>query len=60
MKTLYRLVSFAGLALMLVAALLLYAGKLSESSYHTLALVGTLLWFVPVPFWMKRRLHHSE
>jgi len=60
MKTLYRLVSFAGLALMLVAALLLYAGKLSESSYRTLALVGTLLWFVPVPFWMKRRLHHSE
>jgi hypothetical protein len=60
MKTLLKLISFAGLGLMLVASILVFRGELQRYTYEVLALVGTALWFVPVPFWMKRRLHHSE
>ena len=60
MKTLYKIISFAGLVLMIVAAILVFNGASDQRTYHILALVGTVLWFVPVPFWMKRRLHHSE
>jgi hypothetical protein len=60
MKTVLKLISFAGLALMFASSILVFNGAVSASSYHLLALAGTLLWFGPVPFWMKRRLHHSE
>ena len=60
MKTLLKLISFARLALMFISAILIFAGRMAEPTYHTLAFVGTLVWFIPVPFWMKRRLHHSE
>jgi hypothetical protein len=60
MKTLFKFVSFAGLALMFTSAVLVFTDRLGASTYHTLSLVGTVMWFVPVPFWMKRRLHdHS-
>jgi hypothetical protein len=60
MKTLLKLISFAGLALMFVAAILLYNDAMPKYVYEALALVGTVLWFATVPYWMKRRLHHSE
>lgn len=60
MKTLLKLVSFAGLALMFVSAILLFNDAASKHTFQILALVGTAMWFVPVPFWMKRRLHQSE
>ncbi len=59
MKTLLKLISFTGLGLMLVSAILFNNPK-DRSIYLTLALVGTVMWFGTVPFWMKRRLHHSE
>jgi hypothetical protein len=60
MKTLLKTISFAGLGLMFVSAILLFNDAMTGPTYRVLALVGTLLWFIPVPFWMKRRLHHSE
>jgi len=57
MKTLLRLISFIGLGLMIAASILFFKEKVSESTYHTLTLVGTAAWFISVPFWMKRRLH---
>ena len=60
MKTLLKIISFAGLGLMFASAILFFNGVVAERSYHVLALAGTLLWFIPVPFWMKRRLHQSE
>ena len=60
MKTLLKLVSFVGLALMLAAAILVFNGAMPRKTYLIVALVGTVLWFATVPFWMKRRLHHSE
>ncbi len=60
MKTLLKLISFAGLALMFVSAVLIFRDDVQRSTYEVLALVGTAMWFIPVPWWMKRRLHHSE
>ncbi len=60
MKTLLKTISFAGLGLMFASAILLFNDTMSRSTYLFLALVGTVMWFATVPFWMKRRLHHSE
>ncbi len=60
MKKLLKVISFAGLALMFVSAVLVFNGAMPKAAYELLALVGTALWFATVPFWMKRRLHHSE
>jgi hypothetical protein len=60
MKTLLKVISFTGLGLMFLAAILVFNDAMSNPSYQILALLGTVMWFIPVPFWMKRRLHHSE
>ncbi len=60
MKTLLKVISFAGLTLMFVSAVLAFNGAIPKATYEALALVGTAMWFATVPFWMKRRLHHSE
>ena len=60
MKTLLKIISFIGLGLMFVSAILLFNEAVARSTYEILALAGTVLWFIPVPFWMKRRLHQSE
>jgi EamA domain-containing membrane protein RarD len=60
MKTLLKIISFAGLGLMFASAILVFNDKMTKDTYLDLALVGTGMWFATVPFWMKRRLHHSE
>jgi hypothetical protein len=60
MKKLLKAVSFIGLGLMFVSALLVFNDRMTTDTYRVLILAGTALWFGPVPFWMKRRLHHSE
>jgi len=60
MKTLYKTISFAGLGLMIVTSIMIFNGQLTKETYHACALAGTMVWFATVPFWMKRRLHHSE
>jgi hypothetical protein len=60
MKTPLKIISFAGLGLMFVSAVMLFNDAVAKTTYEILALTGTALWFATVPFWMKRRLHHSE
>jgi hypothetical protein len=60
MKTLLKVTSFAGLALMFVSAILIFNNEITRRMYISLASLGTVMWFATVPFWMKRRLHHSE
>jgi hypothetical protein len=60
MKKLLKAISFIGLGLMFVSAVLVFNGSMTPETYRVLILVGTALWFGPVPFWMKRRLHQSE
>jgi EamA domain-containing membrane protein RarD len=59
-KTVLKLISFSGLALMFASAILFFNEAASRKEYVILACVGTAMWFATVPFWMKRRLHHSE
>ena len=59
MKILLRLISFAGLLLMLGSSILVFEDKMTKDLYYTLSLVGTVLWFVTIPFWMKRRFHEQ-
>jgi hypothetical protein len=60
MKNMLKVISFGSLALMLAAAVLVFAGRLERTSYFGVALIGTIGWFASVPFWMKRGLHQSE
>jgi hypothetical protein len=60
MKTLLKIISFTGLALMFVSAILVFNDALPRYTYEALGIVGTVMWFATVPYWMKRRLHHSE
>ena len=60
MKTLLKIVSFAGLILMFASAIMVFNDAMSKELYELLALAGTVMWFGTVPFWMKRRLHNSE
>lgn len=60
MKTVYRIISFAGLIVMFGSSILVFNDAMRAETYHAAALIGTAMWFVPVPFWMKRRLHASE
>jgi hypothetical protein len=60
MRPYLKIISFVGLAVMFTAAVLAFAGTITPHGYRLAALAGTALWFGTVPFWMKRRLHHSE
>ena len=60
MKTLLKIISFTGLGLMFASAIMVFNDAMPHYVYEALALVGTVMWFVTVPFWMKRRLHQSE
>jgi hypothetical protein len=60
MKTLLKLISFAGLALMFGSAIMVFTDSMAKDTYLNLSLLGTVMWFATVPFWMKRRLHQSE
>lgn len=56
MRSVLKVVSFAGLALMLASAALVFAGVMDKGLYYVLAFVGTVVWFGTVPLWMQRRL----
>lgn len=60
MKTLLKLISFGGLALMFGSAIMVFNDAMTKDTYFVVAFVGTVMWFITVPFWMKRRLHRSE
>ncbi len=52
MKTLLKIISYAGLALTVGPSFLVFLGTIDLSTHKTLMLVGTLMWFLTVPFWM--------
>jgi hypothetical protein len=54
MKTLLPIASYIGLGLVIGAPLAYLAGSLDKGTMTTLMLIGTIIWFVTVPFWMGR------
>jgi hypothetical protein len=55
MKKIMPPLSLAALALTLLPAVFVFLGRMSWSTHAQLMLVGTALWFVTAPWWMRER-----
>ena len=58
MRTLLKLISFAGLGLTVVPSFLVFAGVIAWETHAALMLVGMVLWFASAPFWMLGHRSH--
>jgi hypothetical protein len=52
-KRVLQAISFFGLVLSIVPALLYFRGSVSQSAYYNLLVVGMVLWFGAAVFWIK-------
>ena len=52
MKRILPLISFAGLALIVVPVVAYVTGSLQKPAMFDLLMIGTILWFATVPWWM--------
>lgn len=55
MITLLKTLSFAGLALTIVPAILVFTGSIPFEMHTNLMFFGMILWFGTSPFWMKEK-----
>jgi len=55
MKTLLKLVSLVGLLATIVPSFLVFADIITLDTNKLLMILGTLLWFISVPFWMNKK-----
>ena len=53
MKLILRLISYAGLLITLMSAVLTARGNLELETHYAWLLAGMILWFATAPFWMK-------
>jgi hypothetical protein len=54
MKNLLIILSFIGLAFTILPAFFVFSKIISWEIYVILMSLGTLMWFLTVPFWMKK------
>ena len=55
MKTLLKIVSLIGLLATIVPSFLVFAEIITLDTNKLLMIIGTILWFVSVPFWMNKK-----
>ena len=55
MKSTLKIISFLGLCLTIVPSILVLKDKIDLDLHKTLMIIGTFLWFVTAPFWMKSK-----
>ena len=55
MRTLTIIISFIGLALTIIPSFLVLIGEATIDQNKTFMLIGTVLWFGSVPFWMNKK-----
>ncbi len=60
MRHVFKWISFAGLALTLVPAFLVFFGQIDLAAHKSWMLGGTLLWFATAPLWMRKRRTKGE
>lgn len=53
MKYLLILISITGLLLTVIPSFLVFSGLIEFTLHTRLAFIGTLMWFLSAPFWMK-------
>ena len=56
MKTILKLFSLMGLLITIVPSFLVFADVISLDTNKLLMILGTLLWFISVPFWMDKKV----
>lgn len=55
MKTLLKIISFAGLGLTIFPSFLVFKGMITITAHYNLMLAGMILWFGTAPFWIKSK-----
>ena len=55
MKTVLKIVSLVGLIATIVPSFLVFADIITLDTNKLLMILGTLLWFISVPFWMNKK-----
>ena len=60
MNNLLKIISFTGLGLTIIPSLLVLAGQIDIDLNKNLMIVGTVLWFATVPFWINKNKEDVE
>lgn len=55
MKIALQIISATGLVLTIIPSMLVAAQVMESGQNKMLMLVGTILWFATVPFWMRKK-----
>ncbi|MBD3626572.1 MULTISPECIES: hypothetical protein [Cyclobacterium] len=55
MKLLIKIISFLGLGLNIIPAILVFGTYMSADTCKLLMLIGTVLWFGTAPSWMNKK-----
>ena len=55
MKTVLKIISFAGLATAFVPSLFVLHGKITMREHFIFMAIGTVMWFSTSIFWMKSK-----
>jgi hypothetical protein len=55
MRTLLIIISFIGLGLTLIPSVLVLTGDVDIEQNKNLMMIGTILWFGTVVFWMNKK-----
>ncbi|MCM2370420.1 hypothetical protein [Aporhodopirellula aestuarii] len=51
-----KIVSAVAIALVTIPSVLYFTGTMAPETVKTIALVGTVVWFIATPLWMGREL----
>lgn len=55
MRTILIIISFIGLGMTIIPAILVFNGIIDLHQHKVLMFIGTLLWFGTAPFWMGNK-----
>lgn len=55
-----KTISLLSVATVLMASLLMLSGSIDHAASKTVALAGTLGWFISAPFWMGRTRENRD
>ena len=55
-----KLVSYCGLALSIVPAVLVFTGTFEKATYLSLLILGMVMWFSSAIFWIRPDQHQQE
>jgi EamA domain-containing membrane protein RarD len=54
MVTLIKLISYIGLGLSIIPAILVFQESITADTCKTLMTIGTIMWFTTAPSWMNK------